>query len=589
MWNTFSDSWVVETMKQKNNAPDSAPYLILCIILMVGAFIVPSNAYTDTYLEGYPFMQEHNLIASFNYTDYYKEFNIYNTVGNSVGNTIYLNGLAQSDFDDVRFTNSDNYLYAYEKISSNLMKVRIPSLTTGNNIIRVYYGNSTASSYSSQKNTYLMFDHFNETGLNTTIWNYAGSPSISSSQLVLYNPGSGTEQITTNTGYGINTSVTFYANIGLTSGNPYFGYYDTTTGNLGLFRLSASPTYLEAWQRLTGSISQTSVLTTNGTYKFQIIRNGTTSIKYYINDVLKAELSTNVFTSSGKIRLLVDINTLDPYSYDYVFVENLFYYTPVDDYWNPQQSYFDVDFSGSPTTGNNPLTVWFTDESIGTLNINSRQWNFGDGSINSTQQNPSHTYHTSGIYDVILTVFNTTYGTYKTEKKTSYINVGSGTPTPTPTPTTATPTPTYTPVIPMGDIWVNSYGSNYIIWQYDINVTSIILDGIKIPVYGETFGQYNLSAKSTHVGCVEGGICVKVTTLADGWYVFNYWLVVIILLALIVISSRIPISAIPTIIYVLYLIRVYLPSINAEFNMYIVVAILLIIGILVAGWKVFRQ
>jgi PKD repeat protein len=66
-----------------------------------------------------------------------------------------------------------------------------------------------------------------------------------------------------------------------------------------------------------------------------------------------------------------------------------------------------ADFSGTPTTGNTPLTVEFTDHSTGYPT--SWKWNFGDGK-ESSEQNPVHTYWSSGEYTVTLTSSNE-YGT----------------------------------------------------------------------------------------------------------------------------------------------------------------------------------
>jgi PKD repeat protein len=60
-------------------------------------------------------------------------------------------------------------------------------------------------------------------------------------------------------------------------------------------------------------------------------------------------------------------------------------------------------FVGNPTTGGTPLAVAFTDQSAG--QVTAWKWDFGDGQ-GSTEQNPSHTYWTSGVYNVILTVSN---------------------------------------------------------------------------------------------------------------------------------------------------------------------------------------
>jgi PKD repeat protein len=75
-------------------------------------------------------------------------------------------------------------------------------------------------------------------------------------------------------------------------------------------------------------------------------------------------------------------------------------------------------FSASPTSGDAPLKVAFTDRSIGSTT--SWKWNFGDGT-SSTQMNPSHTYSKAGKYNVSLTVKNATGS--NTVTKPSFIAV----------------------------------------------------------------------------------------------------------------------------------------------------------------------
>jgi PKD repeat protein len=78
-----------------------------------------------------------------------------------------------------------------------------------------------------------------------------------------------------------------------------------------------------------------------------------------------------------------------------------------------------ADFSGSPTSGPAPLTVTFTDQSTG--DITSWSWDFGDGGT-STDQNPTHTYTSTGYYTVSLMVSGP--GGSDTETKINYITVG---------------------------------------------------------------------------------------------------------------------------------------------------------------------
>jgi PKD repeat protein len=60
-------------------------------------------------------------------------------------------------------------------------------------------------------------------------------------------------------------------------------------------------------------------------------------------------------------------------------------------------------FTATPTTGQAPLTVTFTDAS--TNEPTSWRWDFGDGET-STEQSPAHEYALAGEYTVTLTATN---------------------------------------------------------------------------------------------------------------------------------------------------------------------------------------
>jgi PKD repeat protein len=77
-----------------------------------------------------------------------------------------------------------------------------------------------------------------------------------------------------------------------------------------------------------------------------------------------------------------------------------------------------ADFSGTPVSGAEPLTVDFTDASANTPT--SWLWDFGDGST-STAQDPTHVYAADGIYTVALTASNADGS--DTERKVYYITV----------------------------------------------------------------------------------------------------------------------------------------------------------------------
>jgi PKD repeat protein len=63
----------------------------------------------------------------------------------------------------------------------------------------------------------------------------------------------------------------------------------------------------------------------------------------------------------------------------------------------------EADFTATPTSGEVPLEVSFTDESRG--DPDEWSWDFGDGGT-SSDQSPTHVYEEPGNYRVILTVRN---------------------------------------------------------------------------------------------------------------------------------------------------------------------------------------
>ncbi|MFH0731978.1 MAG: PKD domain-containing protein [Candidatus Omnitrophota bacterium] len=86
---------------------------------------------------------------------------------------------------------------------------------------------------------------------------------------------------------------------------------------------------------------------------------------------------------------------------------------------------FNANFTAQPTTGTAPLRVEFTDTSSDSAV--SWQWDFGDETPISTEQNPVHVYQSVGEYTVTLTVTDQD-GLTDTETKTNYIKVTVPTP-----------------------------------------------------------------------------------------------------------------------------------------------------------------
>jgi uncharacterized repeat protein (TIGR01451 family) len=80
-----------------------------------------------------------------------------------------------------------------------------------------------------------------------------------------------------------------------------------------------------------------------------------------------------------------------------------------------------ADFSGEPRFGLPPFTVQFTDLSTG--NPAAWAWDFGDDSLISFQQHPTHIYAIPGTYTVTLTITRTDPVESATIVKPNYITV----------------------------------------------------------------------------------------------------------------------------------------------------------------------
>jgi len=132
--------------------------------------------------------------------------------------------------------------------------------------------------------------------------------------------------------------------------------------------------------------------------------------------------------------------------------------------------------------------------------------------------------------------------------------------------------------------YVYDYGSDYIVWHTsDESTTNISIDGRYTEISGTMYGQYDLSPNSQHFAC-ENGECVGITTKDTGLNVVLRWSIYLLFIVLITVSYYIPISVVPTIVYGLYLIQIYLPSQNAGFEEMLLAVILLVAGML-AGWR----
>jgi M6 family metalloprotease-like protein len=147
-----------------------------------------------------------------------------------------------------------------------------------------------------------------------------------------------------------------------------------------------------------------------------------------------------------------------------------------------------ADFTGAPTSGYVPLTVYFTDTSLGLPT--SWSWSFGDGGT-STAQHPAHMYTSAGSYTVSLTATNGAGS--DTETKPNYI---TGSVRPPSADFTGTPTSGYVPLdVQFTD--TSSYSPTSWSWTFGDGGTSTA----QHPLHQYTSaGTYDVSLTATNAG-----------------------------------------------------------------------------------------
>ena len=384
-----------------------------------------------------------------NLTNYQVLFTVNRSAGSDSGFTTYLDGKCESDYDDIRFTTSDeNTLCDYwiESNSSTVASiwVEVPSIVNstayGSTTLYLYYGNSGASAVSNGANTFVFFDDFNGISVNTTIWNKSSNvpttETVSGGVYTCHNTNTDLRGIYSKTEFGTNTAVrSLTKTIGYNY--PLIGYDKRLAGtNNWVIMVTAetpsSGNYRDALVTKNSGETYTSnaaFTKSDNWFVYDIVRNGVTGYaSLYRGGSLVATTNSNVPSSSLPVIIATQSDSAsESINVDWFAVRSYTATEPTVSAWGSEEEspvgHIVVDFSGVPTSGYVPLTVYFTDASVGyNVTIDTWSWSFGDTTPNSTSQNPAHTYTTSGLYTVGLTATNTSFSKTNSTTKTAYIN-----------------------------------------------------------------------------------------------------------------------------------------------------------------------
>lgn len=343
------------------------------------------------------------------------------------------------NFNDIRFTKTDGtnieyHLKSYTEGVSALVVLKLPS---NDKKIVMHYGNSLAVSASNPQAVYEYYDDFStDTSVNYTVVS-AGTKAYDATNKCLKQTDQGTAGHWIVCNNDILPSAYIFEcrwkNYNDSANRNHGGVLaDFSTSALTGYRLAhidstfVTSRYTTGAETSIGSVSSAGVYADDRWITAKVYRDRSTGYCKFQNEYNGTIISTE-FTNTTHTTGHIGIFSYGCQTWiDDISVRKYIATTPTITILTDNTPKYEnygfvakaIDFSADYLRGVNPLSVQFTDLSVGTPT--AWLWNFGDETT-STDQNPLHQYTSIGVYNVSLTV--TIDGVDYTETKTRYINV----------------------------------------------------------------------------------------------------------------------------------------------------------------------
>ncbi|MFA5178532.1 MAG: DUF2341 domain-containing protein [Candidatus Paceibacterota bacterium] len=131
--------------------------------------------------------------------------------------TITYDSDMQPDFDDLRFTSADGttelsyWLESKTDSTTAIVWVKVPSLVSGDNTLYMYYANASATTASNGDNTFVFFDDFLGSSIDTNKWSKSGTITVADS-IAIWSAGSQLASIPT---FGLDYVIVYRAKIAM--------------------------------------------------------------------------------------------------------------------------------------------------------------------------------------------------------------------------------------------------------------------------------------------------------------------------------------------------------------------------------------
>ncbi len=198
-------------------------------------------AKTVVALPGWDYRKLKTITGTTAQTNYQMKLTVYKASGTDTPGVVYLGGNVKDDFSDLRFTKSDGvtlldyWIESYTSGVSAVVWVEVDSIpaSPGTADIYLYYGNPSAASASNGDTTFIFFDDFPGTGLDTNKWAIVQNPSfisVTNSILTVAPPsGSGVTHLKSVPTFSTSPMVEYKARLGVDAPpnrQTYFGIGD---------------------------------------------------------------------------------------------------------------------------------------------------------------------------------------------------------------------------------------------------------------------------------------------------------------------------------------------------------------------------
>lgn len=411
------------------------------------------HTWEGSWLSGYSYRKSHVINnATGAGTNYQMNITVINATGTDSNSKVYINKTIRSDFGDINFTDDDGSTcldYWMETLNTGLNAtfwVEVAdSLESAAQTIYVYYGKSGATTTSNGDNTFLFFDHFPNSAIDTNKWTGDTAYASVSGSILNLTATNANHFIFSKSNYGAN--IAFRANVsqstadGSTNHDSEDGLRTNNADTDELRIYTYNNAYWNAESRKAGTATGATFGTADKSYHIHQIFWTTTTVFYV--DASTTTISTNVPTTA----IPVDFRAYATSGYttntlaDWVLLRKYVSPEPSHGAWGgeettPAEAANSVTLN-SPSNGATvaSLTVNFNYTPIFYQTIqNSSLWTNTTGSwartqwntttvVNNTLNTISYAFSSGGKYLWNVQVFNSTGSQFASANWTVIINL----------------------------------------------------------------------------------------------------------------------------------------------------------------------